>query len=104
MRIEKRIENSDVNGNSEVTILLDGRFGSSTASDVESAVNEVLPHCRKLVFDFSKVDYISSAGLRVLLMAKKKLGGSVSVTVCNANSVVKEIFDISGFSQILQVQ
>jgi len=104
MKIEKRIENSDVNGNSEVTILLDGRFGSSTASDVESAVNEVLPHCRKLVFDFSKVDYISSAGLRVLLMAKKKLGGSVPVTVCNANSVVKEIFDISGFSQILQVQ
>lgn len=104
MNIEKVIGPEDASGNSEVTLLLSGRFGNSTASEVENAVKSVLPHCSRLIFDFTGVDYISSAGLRVLLMAKKKLGGSVSVEVCNANDVVKEIFDISGFSQILQVK
>lgn len=86
-----------------VTLILCGRFGNNTASEVEAAVKEVLPNCQKLTFDFAGVDYISSAGLRVLLMAKKSLGSGVSVDICNANDVVKEIFEISGFSKILQV-
>lgn len=91
-------------GGHEVTLILNGRFGNNSASEVESAVQEVIGSCRRLIFDFAGVDYISSTGLRVLLMAKKKLGSTVAVSVINANEVVKEIFDISGFSKILQVQ
>ncbi|MGM9998945.1 MAG: STAS domain-containing protein [Candidatus Bruticola sp.] len=91
-------------GGNETTLILNGRFGNNSASEVESVVQEAIGACRRLTFDFSGVDYISSAGLRVLLMAKKKLGPSVEVAVVNANEVVKEIFDISGFSKILQVQ
>ncbi|MGN0012873.1 MAG: STAS domain-containing protein [Candidatus Bruticola sp.] len=99
----KIVPKTEVGGN-EVTLALNGRFGNNSASEVESAVQEIIGSCRRLVFDFAGVDYISSAGLRVLLMAKKKLGSGVEVSVVNANEVVKEIFDISGFSKILQVQ
>ena len=97
MNIEKKFDSEGV------ILVLRGRFGNNTASEVEAAVREVLPNCKKLTFDFTDVDYISSAGLRVLLMAKKSLGSGVVVDVCNANDVVKEIFEISGFSKILQV-
>ena len=96
----KIVPQPEVGGN-EVTLALNGRFGNNSASEVESAVQEIIGSCRRLVFDFAGVDYISSA---VLLMAKKKLGSGVEVSVINANDVVKEIFDISGFSKILQVQ
>ena len=99
----KIVPKPEVGGN-EVTLALNGRFGNNSASEVEGAVQEIIGSCRQLIFDFADVDYISSAGLRVLLMAKKRLGSGVEVSVINANEVVKEIFDISGFSKILQVQ
>mgnify|MGYP000676568293 CR=1 FL=1 len=104
MEITTKIVPISEAGGNDVTLVLNGRFGNNSASEVESAVQEVIGSCRKLVFDFAGVDYISSAGLRVLLMAKKKLGSAVEVSVINANDVVKEIFDISGFSKILRVQ
>lgn len=103
MEIITNIGENNGSGTHEVTLVLNGRFGNNSASRVESAVHDAMVGCHKLTFDFAGVDYISSAGLRVLLMAKKSLGGEVEVAVINANDVVKEIFDISGFSKILQV-
>lgn len=91
-------------GSRDVTLVLEGRFGNNSASDVETAVKEVLPGCRKLTFDFAGVDYISSAGLRVLLIARRGAGEEVPVVISNANSVVKEILEMSGFSRYFRVE
>ena len=104
MEITTQFVPAEGSGAKDVVLVLRGRFGNNSASEVESALNEAMGNCRSLTFDFGGVDYISSAGLRVLLMAKKSLGAGVEVAVVNANEVVKEIFDISGFSKILQVR
>ena len=59
----------------------------------------------KVVFDFSKLEYISSAGLRVLLSVNKKMisNGKEPVTIMNANEIVREIFNVTGFSDILKI-
>ena len=74
-----------------------GRIDTVTAPDLESAV--VLDGVAELVFDLSAVDYVSSAGLRVLLSAQKKMAKGKMV-IANARPAVKEVFDITGFSDI----
>ena len=90
------LDNMSVEDMKKAIEIIDGR------AETECSGNVTKENIEKLTG--LGVDYISSAGLRVLLMAKKKLGSGVEVSVINANDVVKEIFDISGFSKILQVQ
>ena len=77
-----------------------GRVDTITSPELEAAV--VLDGIEELVFDLAQVDYISSAGLRVLLSSQKKMAGK-SMKIVNAKPAVKEVFDITGFSDIFTV-
>jgi anti-sigma B factor antagonist len=83
---------------------ISGSLDSTTSPEAQKALDAVLAGAKKVALDFSSLDYISSAGLRVLLGAAKKqksTGGSLAMF--GLNQSVKEVFDISGFSTILSV-
>lgn len=81
-----------------------GSLDSTTSPEAQKALDQVLAGARKVVLDFSELDYISSAGLRVLLGAAKKLRGSgETLKMFGLNQSVREVFEISGFSTILAV-
>ncbi|MCR4818800.1 MAG: STAS domain-containing protein [Fretibacterium sp.] len=95
--------NKTQNG-AELTVSLEGQLDTTTAPELESAL-EGLGGVTSLVIDITKLDYISSAGLRVLLVAQKNLeknGGSL--TVVGVNEDVKEIFEVTGFDEILNIK
>ena len=81
----------------KLTLAPIGRVDTVTALELESAI--VLDGVEELVFDLAQVDYVSSAGLRVLLSALKKMAGK-SMKIANSTPAVKEIFDVTGFSDI----
>ena len=88
--------NKNQEGN-KLTLAPIGRVDTITSPELEAAI--VLDGIEELVFDLAQVDYISSAGLRVLLSAQKKMAGK-SMKIANAKPAVKEVFDITGFSDI----
>ena len=88
--------NKNQEGN-RLTLAPIGRVDTITSPELEAAV--VLDGIEELVFDLAQVDYISSAGLRVLLSAQKKMAGK-SMKIANSRPAVKEVFDITGFSDI----
>ena len=88
--------NKNQEGN-KLTLAPIGRVDTITSPELEAAV--VLDGIDELVFDLAQVDYISSAGLRVLLSSQKKMAGK-SMKIVNAKPAVKEVFDITGFSDI----
>lgn len=89
--------------NDRLTLIVEGRIDSATAPEFESAVKREIKDCVKLVFDFKKLDYISSAGLRVILGARKFMGGEERMKVINVNETVYEIFEVTGFSLLLDI-
>ena len=89
MQINRNLEAS------KLTLAPIGRVDTITSPELEAAI--VLDGVEELVFDLAQVDYISSAGLRVLLSAQKKMAGK-SMKIVNAKPAVKEVFDITGFS------
>ena len=91
------------NGN-ELTVALEGRLDTTTAPQLEAEVKENLSGVEKLMFDFAKLEYISSAGLRVLLSAQKTMNKQGSMVVKNSSDDVKEIFEVTGFSDILTIE
>ena len=95
------ITSKNQDGN-RLTVALDGRIDTLTAPQLESELKPLLNGITELVLDFAQVAYISSAGLRVLLATQKRMrtaGGSLMIT--NAVPAVREVFDITGFSDIL---
>ena len=88
--------NKNQEGN-KLTLAPIGRVDTITSPELEAAV--ALDGIEELVFDLAQVDYISSAGLRVLLSSQKKMAGK-SMKIVNAKPAVKEVFDITGFSDI----
>lgn len=88
-----------------VVLDLNGRLDASTSGMLEKKLMELLDKGEKhFVFDFSQLDYISSAGLRVLLMAAKKTGGTGGkMALACLKEHVKEVFDIAGFSAIFSI-
>lgn len=91
------------NDGETVTITVEGKIDSATAPKLESAVKSEVARCANLVFDFEKLDYISSAGLRILLGAQKIMG-SHGVKIINVNETVNDIFEVTGFSLILDIE
>lgn len=85
-------------------ISVSGRLDTVTAPDLEGELNSSLDSVTELVLDFSKLEYISSAGLRVLLGAQKKMNACGKMVVKNVNDDIKEVFDITGFSDILTIE
>ena len=95
--------NKDVNG-AKLTIALEGRLDTITSPVLESELNGSLDGVEELIFDMEKLQYISSAGLRVLLTAQKVMNKQGTMVVRNASEDVKEIFDVTGFSDILTIE
>jgi anti-sigma B factor antagonist len=86
------------------TVKLIGRLDTMTSSQLEDALDDIVTDTTDLIFDMESLEYISSAGLRIILSAQKLLsrnGGSVSIINCQPD--VKEVFSITGFSDILSI-
>ena len=92
------------NEGAEYTFVLEGRLDTLTSPDLEDQVEEVIEQAEKLVFDFASVEYISSAGLRVLLSAHKKMSTKGGMTIKNINEIVREVFEVTGFTDILNIE
>ncbi len=95
--------NKTQNGNA-LEIALVGRLDTVTAPELEKELNKALDGADTLTFDFSKLEYISSAGLRVLLSAHKVMAARGGMVVTNVNEIVQEVFDVTGFSDVLTIK
>ncbi len=94
----------EIRDDSALTLVVEGRLETTTAPELDSVVKSKLEGITSLAFDFSNLDYISSAGLRVLLTAQKIMNKQGQMKIVGANEIVLEIFDITGFSDILTVE
>lgn len=91
--------------NDNVIILnVSGRLDTTTAPSLEAAVAESVAACEHLVLDFAGLEYISSAGLRVILKAQKAMAAKGGMKLLHVNETIMEIFEITGFSDILTIE
>lgn len=97
LSIQKNIEQE------KATFKLEGRLDTITAPELESKLRSALEGVTDLTLDFEKLDYISSAGLRVLLATQKQMNKQGTMRVCHVNETIMEIFDVTGFSDILNI-
>ena len=81
-----------------------GRLDTVTAPELEAVINSELEEISELYFDFKELEYVSSAGLRVLLSAQKQMNKKGSMVLRNVNDDIMEVFDITGFSDILTIE
>ncbi len=98
MNIDKKKDGNNM------TIALEGRLDTTTAPELENEVKTSLGDVKSLIFDISKLEYISSAGLRVLLSAQKIMNKQGDMKVTGANEDILEIFEVTGFSEILTIE
>lgn len=92
-----------LNGN-ELTITLTGRLDTVSAPQLESELKASLDGVESLTLDFAALDYLSSAGLRVLLAAQKVMNRQGRMVVRSVNETIAEIFDVTGFCDILTIE
>ena len=90
--------------NGVTTIKIEGRLDTTTAPELEKTINNEGDELKNLVLDFKGVDYISSAGLRVLLTAQKKMNVQGSMELINVGEAVMDIFEMTGFADILVIK
>ena len=90
--------------NGKLCIALEGRLDTTTAPDLEACLKESLDGVTSLTLDFAELEYISSAGLRVLLYAQKVMSKQGEMKLIHVNDNVMEIFEVTGFSDILTVE
>ena len=98
MTINKKLDGSSL------TVALEGRLDTTTAPELEKELSESLNGVTELTFDFESLDYISSAGLRVLLSAQKKMNKQGGMKITHAGEAIMEIFEVTGFSDILTIE
>lgn len=89
---------------SKLTVKVIGRLDTTTAPELDADLKESLVGITGLEIDFSELEYISSAGLRVLLTAQKTMNNQGSMELSGCNDTVKEIFEVTGFDSILTVK
>ena len=88
-----------------VTLEITGRLDTTTAPNLEAVINQVSEDVKELVFDMAELEYISSAGIRVLLSAYKKMNQSGGIMrIEKANDMVTEVFEMTGLSQMLKAE
>ena len=95
--------NKNKNG-TKLTFEIAGRVDTSTAPQLESAIKEEISGVKELVFDMDKVEYISSAGLRVLLSSQKTMNNQGTMKLINVSDEIMEIFEVTGFTDILTIE
>ncbi len=89
---------------SELTVVLTGRLDTTTAPKLEAELKQSVGGVEKLVLDFTALEYLSSAGLRVLLAAQKVMNRQGEMIVRNINETIAEIFEVTGFADVLTVE
>ena len=94
----------EIRNNNKLTLAIKGRIDTATAPQLETAVKTKADGVEQLEIDLKETDYISSAGLRVLLAAQKSMKKQGSMVVTNVNEVIHEIFEVTGFLDILTIQ
>ena len=87
-----------------LTLKIAGRLDTTSAPEMEKAVKENIGSVEELVIDMENLEYISSAGLRVLLSAQKTMNGQGSMKVINVSDTIMEIFEITGFNEIMTIK
>ena len=98
LNINKKIKNN------EADFALEGRLDTVTAPELEQEMKASLDGVTELRLDFEKLEYISSAGLRVLLSAQKQMNQQGTMTLYHVNQTIMEIFEVTGFSDILTIE
>lgn len=98
------MEIQELKEGSKLTIALSGRLDTITAPDLENKLNSSLNAVEELVFDFTELGYLSSAGLRVLLSAQKRMNKQGSLVIHGVNETIMEIFEATGFTDILKIE
>ena len=88
----------------KLVVELEGRLDTTTAPQLEEELKNSLDGVTELVLDLEALEYISSAGLRVLLSAYKTMRGKGSMKITNANELVQEVFEVTGFSDFLPIE
>ena len=88
----------------KLCVTLEGRLDTTTAPNLEKLLQESLPGVTELVLDFEKLDYISSAGLRVLLAAQKIMAKQGGMKLLHVNESIMEILEVTGFVDILTIE
>ena len=98
MIIEKNLNGT------ELTVTITGRLDTTTAPQLEAEFKQILGGVEKLVLDFTALEYLSSAGLRVLLAAQKTMNKQGEMIIKNVNDTINEIFEVTGFIDILTIE
>ena len=98
LNIEKTAEDN------KITYVLEGRLDTATSPELEDEVRDLPEDVQELVFDLEKLEYISSAGLRVILAAQKIMAKQGEMKVINVNDTIMEIFEVTGFTDILTIE
>lgn len=86
------------------TVLVDGRLDTLTSPQLDEEINKIIGDAKKLILDLGKLAYISSAGLRVLLGAAQQLDGKGEMVLIHVTEAVHEIFDVTGFIQVFNIE
>ena len=98
MTIEKKINNG------AATLIVSGRLDTQTAPELENELDSILSGLKELTFDMTNLEYVSSAGLRVILKAQKAMNVQGSMKLTGVNDSIMEVFDITGFLDILTIE
>ena len=98
------MEIKTISENTKLTIQLIGRLDTTSAPELENTVMEKTPGVTDLVFDLEKLEYSSSAGLRVFLKAQKLMNRQGTMTVIHVSEPIMEIFEVTGFTDILTIE
>ena len=93
-----------VDENGTLTIAVEGSIDTLTASDFENKVLQALEGVKKLILDFAKVEYVSSAGLRTIILLNEKMEEKDGMTIKNINDEVKDVFEMTGFDELLTLE
>ncbi len=97
----------DINKNAQGSVLniaLSGRLDTMTSPELEAELKQSLGGVTELVFDFSGLEYLSSAGLRILLSAQKQMNKQGKMVIHNVNEIIMEVFEVTGFVDILTIE
>ena len=95
--------NKNLNGET-LTVTLEGRLDTTTAPQLEESLRKSMDGIKELILDFQDLEYISSAGLRVLLSAQKNMAKQGSMKLIHVSDVIMEIFEVTGFVDILTIE
>ena len=101
---DARLRVSVSNEGAEYTVIVEGRLDTNTSPELEAEINEVIGDANKLIIDLAKLDYISSAGLRVLLGAAQDMEDKGEMVVRNVTESVREVFDLTGFDHVFKIE